>query len=138
VRRRLRFLLASALLLTPAVVLASGCGDDKQAGAVDVTKACDRLEELAVAVKSAQLATTPQEVRTAVQDPLAAFVDAADESGDGPLADFAHTYESRFSDYLETEGIDAREAGNDADIALDRSGARCAELGASNDFPTNT
>ena len=103
--------MASAYFLAAAGVVASGCGDDKKAGAVDVTDACDRLEDLAVAVKSAQLATTPQEVRTVVQDPLAAFVDAADESGDGALADFANTYESRFSDYLEAEGIDAREAG---------------------------
>jgi hypothetical protein len=133
-----RLAFSSALCFAAAAVLVSGCGDGKDPGTVDVTKACDRLEELAVAVKSAQLATTPQEVRTAVQGPLTAFVDAAAESGDGPLADFARTYESRLSDYLEADGIDAREAGNDADIALDRAGARCAELGASNDFPTNT
>ena len=131
-------MLASALVLTAAVALASGCGDDKKAQAVDVTTACDRLEELAVAVQSARVATTPQEVRAAVQQSLAAFVAAADGSGDEPLANFAHTYDSRFSDYLEAEGIDARAAGNDANIALDRAGARCTELGAPNDFPSNS
>jgi hypothetical protein len=131
-------LLVSALVLTAAIVVASGCGDDNKEQAVDVTTACDRLEELAVAVQSARVATTPQEVRTAVQQPLEAFVAAADGSGDEPLADFAHTYESRFSDYLEAEGIDATEAGNDANIALDRAGSRCEELDAPNDFPSNS
>jgi hypothetical protein len=42
-----------------------------------------------------------------------------------------------FPTYLEMEGIDAREAGNDANVALDRAGARCAELGAANVFPTD-
>jgi hypothetical protein len=119
-------------------VVVSGCSDDSKEPVVDVTAACDRLEELAVAVQSARAATTPQEVRTAVQSSLAAFVAAADGSGDDPLAGFAHTYESRFADYLEAEGIDANEAGNEANTALDRAGARCTELGAANEFPSNT
>jgi hypothetical protein len=44
------------------------------------------------------------------------------------------TAAERFEVYLTDDGIDAREAGNDADVALDRSIERCVELGAPNDF----
>jgi hypothetical protein len=67
----------------------------------------------------------------AIDEPLAAFVAAAERSGDGRLAELSHTYHSRFSEYVQGDS----EAGNDADIALDRAGARCTELGAANVFP---
>jgi Iap family predicted aminopeptidase len=102
---------------------------------VDVTEACDRLDELAGVVLSLQSATTAQEIRNAIDAPLAAFVTAADHSGDTRLAEFAHTYDSRFSDYLARED---NEAGTDANIALDQAGARCIELGATNNFPSNS
>jgi hypothetical protein len=125
---------ARALVLATSVILC-GCGDDKQGHDVDVTQACDRLEDLAGVVLSVRSATSAQEVQTALDGPLAAFVEAADQSGDGRLAELAHTYDSRFADYLQGSGIDARQAGNEADIALDRAGARCTELGAANVFP---
>jgi hypothetical protein len=95
-RTTTRFVLMSALVIGTAVLVASGCGDDNQP--VDATAACDRLADLAVAVPSAQVATTPEEVRAAVEQPLADFVAAADGSGDESLADHAHTYESSLSD----------------------------------------
>jgi hypothetical protein len=55
---------------------------------------------------------------------------------DRRLAELARTYREAFAEYLEGNGIDAREAGNEADIALDRSAERCMQLGATNSFPT--
>jgi hypothetical protein len=66
---------------------------------------------------------------------LEAFVDAAWESGDQRLRELSSTASERFEVYLTDDGIDGREAGNDADVALDRSIERCIELGAPNDFP---
>lgn len=37
--------------------------------------------------------------------------------------------------YLTDDTLDGREAGNDADVALDRSTERCLQLGATSDFP---
>jgi hypothetical protein len=85
-----------------------------------------------VVVLSVRSATTVQEVQNAIDEPLAAFVAAADQSGDGRLAELAHTYDSRFSAYLQGDDSDA---GDEADIALDHAGARCTELGAANVFP---
>jgi hypothetical protein len=135
VRTPLRFLLTSALFVTASAVAAAGCGDARKEHAVDVTESCNRLADLAGVVLSLRSATTAQEVQTAIETPLAAFVAAADRSGDKRLADLAHTYDSRFSAYLEG---DASDAGNDANVALDRAGARCIELGAADDFPRNS
>jgi hypothetical protein len=51
------------------------------------------------------------------------------------LETLAETYDDKFMAWRTGDGIGAREAGGDADIALDRAGARCLELGATNDFP---
>ena len=132
------FHLTSVLVLATSVLIASACSDDKKEQAVDATEACNRLEDLAAVVLSVRSATVAQEVQTAIDEPLAAFVAAADQSGDERLAELAHSYDSRFSDYLEGGGIDAREAASDANVALDRAGARCSELGTTNDFPSNS
>lgn len=113
-----------------------GCGDDDGGEAVDVTAACDRLEQLADAILGAADANSADEVRDAVQAPLDAFTAAAASSGDGRLADFARTADESFTEYVAGNGIDAREAGNAADTALDRSAVRCTQLGATNSFPT--
>ena len=102
---------------------------------VDVTAACDRLEDLANAILGARGAATAAEVEVQVAQPLDEFSSAAVDSGDAELADLAGTASERFEVYLSDEGIDGREAGNDFDIALDRSLVRCIELGATNDFP---
>jgi hypothetical protein len=51
------------------------------------------------------------------------------------VGDLLSTAAERFEVHLTDDGIDAREAGNDADVALDRSIERCVELGAPDDFP---
>jgi hypothetical protein len=112
------------------------CSDDDDGEAVDVTAACDRLEELADAILDAANASSTDEVRAAVQAPLVAFSAAAASSGDERLAELARTADESFTDYLADNGIDAREAGNEADIAIDRSAERCAQLGATSSFPT--
>jgi hypothetical protein len=113
-----------------------GCGDNDGGEAVDVTAACDRLEGLANAILGAADANSADDVRDAVQAPLNAFTAAAAASGDDRLAELARTADESFDDYLAGNGIDAREAGNEADIALDRSAERCGQLGATNSFPT--
>jgi hypothetical protein len=112
------------------------CSDDDDGEAADVTAACDRLEELADAILDAANASSADEVRTAVQAPLDAFSAAAASSGDARLAELARTADESFTEYLVGNGIDAREAGNEADIAIDRSAERCTQLGATNSFPT--
>lgn len=113
----------------------AGGSEDSAAGEVDPTEACDRLEDLATAILGARGATTAAEVEKRVEDPFDAFRQAAMDSGDPDLAGFAETASDRFEVYLSGQGIDAREAGNDFDIALDRSMERCVVLGATNDFP---
>jgi hypothetical protein len=125
---------AGALLIAASAPLLAGCGGGEKQNAVDVTEACDRLADLGEALLSVGSATTAQQVKTAIDEPLAAFVTAASDSGDERLTELAATYETSFGSYLEGEGLDAREAGNEADVALDRAGQRCMELGASNDF----
>jgi hypothetical protein len=122
----------SLALLTSVVA----CGHGDGVEAVNVTAACDRLEELAEAILDAADASSPDEVRDAVQAPLDAFSAAAASSGDETLADLARTAEESFANYVAGNGIDAREAGNEADIAVDRSAERCTQLGATNSFPT--
>jgi hypothetical protein len=113
-----------------------GCSDDEHGEGLSVTEACDRLEELGDAILDAADAGSAAEVRDVVQAPLDAFAATAASSGDGRLAELARTYREAFAEYLEGNGIDAREAGNEADIALDRSAERCMQLGATNSFPT--
>jgi hypothetical protein len=122
--------------LSLPLLLFVGCGDDDGGEAVDVTAACDRLEALANAILGAADANSAYDVRDAVQAPLNAFTAAAAASGDDRLAELARTADESFDDYLAGNGIDAREAGNEADIALDRSAERCGQLGATNSFPT--
>jgi hypothetical protein len=112
-----------------------GCSDEAGERA-DVTDACDRLEELGDAILEVADASSADEVRDVVQAPLDAFSAAAASSGDVRLAQLARTYDEAFTEYLEGDGIGAREAGNEADIALDRSAERCVQLGATNSFPT--
>ena len=133
--RPIHCLLSSALVLCMSLAVVSGCGGNRRDQAANATEACNRLEVLSRAVLSVRSATTSQEVQAAVEKPLSAFVSAADRSGDRGLADLGHTYDSRLSAYLTAEGINARAAGNDANIALDRAGERCSELGATNNFP---
>ena len=133
--RPIHRLLSSALVLCTSLAVVSGCGGNRRDQAANVREACNRLEVLSRAVLSVRSATTSQEVQAAVEKPLSAFVSAADRSGDRGLADLGHTYDSRLSTYLTAEGINARAAGNDANIALDRAGERCSELGATNNFP---
>jgi hypothetical protein len=125
----------SALLLGISIAIISGCGGDDKNETADVTEACNRLDDLAGVVLSVGSATTAQEVEAAIAAPLAAFITASDKSGDDLLAELAHTYDSKFSTYLQG-GSDAAGAGEDANVALDRAGARCSELGATNVFPT--
>jgi hypothetical protein len=66
--------------------LAVGCSGTTDDTGVDVTAACDRLEELANAMLGAADATSPDEVRVAIQDPLDAFTSTAAPSGDDRLA----------------------------------------------------
>jgi hypothetical protein len=127
-------LLSSALVLCTSFAIVSGCGDSQRDKAANVTEACNRLDDLSLALLSVRSARTSQDVQTAIEKPLSAFVNAADLSGDKGLAELGHTYDSRFSAYLNAEGIDARAAGNDANIALDRAGERCSQLGATNNF----
>ena len=113
--------------------------DDRQdePRAADVAVACDALEELGNAVGDAEDATTAAEVEAAIQPPVDRFAETAAGSGDETLADLGATVKDNFSTYLTaTDAIDSREAGNAADIAVDRSAQRCIELGADNDFPT--
>ena len=127
---------ATATVLLIGLALAAGaCSDDDDAGNADVTEACDRLEELGSAILDVRSATSLDEVRDGVGPALEAFVDAARESGDQRLDELSSTAAERFEVYLTDEGLDGREAGNDADVALDRSIERCVELGAPNDFP---
>ena len=134
-RRGTHRLLSRVLVLGASVALVSGCAGSQGDRAVNVTEACNRLEVLSLAVLSVRSATTSHEVQSAVGEPLASFVGAADLSGDKNLADLGHTFDSKFSAYLNTGGIDARAAGNDANLALDLAGERCSELGATNNFP---
>jgi hypothetical protein len=127
-------LLRSCLSL--ALLFFVACGDDGGGEAVDVTAACDRLEELATAIRDVADAVSVDEVRDAVQAPIDAFSTAASSSGDERLAELARTADESFTEYLTGSGIDAREAGNEADIAVDRSAERCTQLGATNTFPT--
>ena len=48
----------------------------------------------------------------------------------------ARTADESFTEYLAGNGTDSREAGNEADIAMDRAAERCLQLGATNSFPT--
>jgi hypothetical protein len=122
--------------LVVALALAAGaCSEGDDAGSANVTAACDRLEELGAAILDVRSAASVDEVRSGVGPALEAFVDAARESGDPRLGELSSTAAERFEVYLTDDGIDGREAGNDADIALDRSIERCVELGAPNDFP---
>jgi hypothetical protein len=126
---------AAAALVVGLAVAAGACSDGDDAESADVTEACDRLEELGLAILDVRAATSLDEVRDGVGSALEAFVDAARESGDQRLSELSSTASERFEVYLTDEGIDGREAGNDADVALDRSIERCIELGAPNDFP---
>ncbi len=127
------------MLAVGAVVVASmcggACGDDDDSDAVDATEACDRLEVVGNAILDVRDADSLDEVRESVEPAMDAFVDAAEGSGDEQLEEQATTAAERFDVYLTGDGIDAREAGNDADIALDRAIERCIEVGATNDFP---
>lgn len=109
---------------------ACGDDDDDETQTVDVTTACDRLKDLAIATLTVQSASTVDEVEEALAAPVGAFVEAAKSSGDDGLADLAATYEENFDTYLDAEGLDSREAADDVDITLDRAGQRCIELGA--------
>jgi len=128
-------LVGIAVFVGLITTIGAACSDDDDAESVDVTATCDRLEELGLAILDARSATSLDEVREAVGPPLADFVDAARDSGDQGLDELASTAAERVEVYLTDEGIDGREAGNDADLALDRSIERCVELGATNDFP---
>jgi primase-polymerase (primpol)-like protein len=122
--------------LSLPLLLFAACGDGDGGEVVDVAAACDRLEELGNAILGVADANSAAEVRDAVQAPLDAFSAAATSSGDDRLAELARTADESFSEYVDGSGIDAREAGSEADIALDRSVERCTQLGATNSFPT--
>ncbi len=127
------------MLAVGAVVVASmcagACGDDDDSDAVDATEACDHLEVVGNAILDVRDADSLDEVRESVEPAMDAFVDSAEGSGDEQLEEQATNAAEHFDVYLTGDGIEAREAGNDADIALDRSIERCVELGATNDFP---
>jgi hypothetical protein len=127
-------------ILLVGVAAATGCDDGDDGGddaesAVAVSTACDRLEDLADAVLASQDVETHEGFVEIVAAPLSAFVDAASASGDDELAAQAATYRASLERFAASTGIDAREAANEADIALDRAGLRCLELGATNSFP---
>jgi hypothetical protein len=105
--------------------------------AAAIARACDRIEDLAEAVLANQDGAMPQAVVEAIGAPLDAFVDTAEGSGDEELADHAAAYRSAVDDDATASGIDAREAANEADIALDRAGQRCRQLGATTVVPTD-
>ena len=83
-----------------------------------------------------QDAESPQAVVESIGGAVDAFVEAATRSGDDELASHTTDYRAAIDEYATASGIDAREAANEADIALDRAGSRCSELGATNVFPT--
>jgi hypothetical protein len=126
--------LAGVLLVGAALLVSSACGGSSREP-VDVTAACDRLEELAAAILKAQDSRSVVEFVAAVEEPEVAFVEAAAASGDQRLSELAHSYDDAFQAWRSGTGIDPRIAAGGADMALDLSGQRCIELGASNDFP---
>jgi hypothetical protein len=90
----------------------AACGDGDGGGeAVNVTEACDRLEELADAILDDADPSSTGEVRDAVQAPLDAFSTAAAPSGDERLADLARTADESFTEYLAGNGIGSRKRG---------------------------
>ncbi len=136
--------LVSLLAVMLALALGACGGDDAGSAAptagsdssATVQDTCDRLADLGEAILGAGSAQTPDDVRAAVEEPFQSFVDEADASGDDQLTELAHLAQARFDVYLTSaDGLDAREAGNDADIALDRAIQRCLELGATTEFP---
>ena len=125
--------LPAIAVLTLALATLGCSGDD--AAQSTPTAACDRLVNLGNAILDVRSADSLEEVRDAVSSETKDFRAAADDSGDRRLAELSRTYEDRFQTYLEKTGIDGREAGNDASIALDRAAARCIDLGYDGEFP---
>lgn len=125
-------------LLAVAVILAVGaCGDDSDdgqgepSGNASVATACDALEELAYTIQDISDSTSVAAIENQVQGPMAAFVGAAEVTGDEELSQLAETASTAFSDYLGGAG----EAQLTFDTALDSAAARCLQLGAANNFP---
>lgn len=100
-----------------------------------VTATCDALESLALAILGVHDATTFEEVQAAVDSPMAAFVDAADGSGDDELQSLAISAEQAFGLYGNDDADIRRAAGDAVDAVLDEAAQRCIELGTDNDFP---
>ena len=121
-------------LVAAAATFGVGCGDDDPES-VDVSAACDHLAAVGEAILDARDASSAEEVAEAVGPAMRDFVTAARDSGDDRLGELASTAAERFEVYLTDDTLDGREAGNDADVALDRSTERCLQLGATNDFP---
>lgn len=78
---------------------------------------------------------TQAEFGHAIDPAVKAFVRAARSSGDDRLSDLGRTYARNLNIYLTDKTLDAREAGNNADLALDRAAERCTELGFTGEFP---
>jgi hypothetical protein len=101
-----------------------------------VQGACDLLADLGEAILVVGDASTLEEFRSILDMPMRRYLDAADETGDVELIDLASTAGERYEVYLSApDPLDAREAGDDVNIALDRSMRRCLELGATTVFP---
>lgn len=97
--------------------------------------ACERLRDLANEVLALQSDQGPDQI-AAVDRAVDAFRDAAWASGDAGMASESDTIGSSFKVYLQSSGSDSQEAGQTADVAMDRAGGRCIETGAIDSMPT--
>jgi hypothetical protein len=132
------------LLLAVTAVLVGCSGGDVDASSSaegkgdgdtpNITTACDSVAELATAVLDAQDAETVDEIAATIQPAVDSLVEAADASGDQSLSELAATIHDAFETYL-TGAADSREAQAAANLALDRAGGRCIELGYTKGFP---
>ncbi len=129
------------VVLALAAASCSGGDDDDDDGASDVEVtgdvfgACDQLEVLAFAIEGVRAAETIDEVEAAVAQPLADYATAAEASGDDDLVPLARDAEGAWTVYL-GGGVVVSDTGDTFDGLIDRSLARCLELGAQNNFPT--
>ena len=140
----LRLPLCSAAVLVglvPACADSGPAADSADGGSAvatgrEVQAACDLLAALGHAIIAVEGASTLEEFRAGLDMPMRRYIDAAEETDDVELTALAATAQERYTVYLSaSDPLDAREAGADVNVALDRSTRRCAELGATTVFP---
>ena len=79
----------ATLLAACAALVLVACGDDNPSDPIDVTAACDRLEDLAIAVAEGRNAESLDEFADSTEEPMTDFVEAAEASGDDRLVELA-------------------------------------------------